>query len=309
MLSARETRGGPTPLRDFQDRSRWYEARRRVSPERDQQATRDRDDANASGALPAGRKPCSVPLRERASDEALRRTWRWVGHRVESRQPSRSVSRSSAPVGKPGLIVGTGYSLTAPVFGSSFPRNCSPTFENHTMPSASTITSCGSIVFRGRLYSVMITRVAARPHDAAASSANRVRPTLCFRLIAIVREIVGAGAEAPHQVRRGDAPLRKQRKALIRVRRHPLEHVHELLRVVLRSQRSLERVAVRAARELLLLILRARNAREPFRVGELRREVVRLAQREVRARGRAGLDLRGFRFVELVYPTARMLSV
>src|SRR5438132_12920775 len=63
------------------------------------------------------------------------------------------------PVGKPALIVGTGYSVTFAVFGSSRPRNCSPKFENQTMPSPSTMTSCGSMVFRGRSYSVMRTCV------------------------------------------------------------------------------------------------------------------------------------------------------
>src|SRR5713101_4226063 len=75
------------------------------------------------------------------------------------RLPSRSVSRSSMPVGKPGLIAGTGYSVTLAVFGSSRPRNCSPKLENQTMPSPSTTTSCGSMVLRGRSYSVMMTCV------------------------------------------------------------------------------------------------------------------------------------------------------
>src|SRR5437016_14674344 len=63
------------------------------------------------------------------------------------------------PVGKPGRISGTGYSVTLAVVGSSLPRNCSPKLENHTAPSGSTTTSCGSIVFRGRSYSVMMTCV------------------------------------------------------------------------------------------------------------------------------------------------------
>ena len=65
------------------------------------------------------------------------------------------------PVGKPGRISGTGYSVTLRVLGSSLPRNCSPKFENHTAPAGSTTTSCGSMVFRGRSYSVMMTRVDA----------------------------------------------------------------------------------------------------------------------------------------------------
>src|SRR5713101_7115641 len=75
------------------------------------------------------------------------------------RLPSKSVSRSSMPVGKPARIAGTGYSVTLDVFGSSRPRNCSPKLENQTMPSLSTTTSCGSMVLRGRSYSVMMTCV------------------------------------------------------------------------------------------------------------------------------------------------------
>src|SRR2546422_621673 len=63
------------------------------------------------------------------------------------------------PVGKPGRRSGTGYSVTLAVWGSSLPRNCSPKLENHTVPAESTTTSCGSIVFRGRSYSVKMTRV------------------------------------------------------------------------------------------------------------------------------------------------------
>src|SRR5258708_38690272 len=63
------------------------------------------------------------------------------------------------PVGKPGRSSGTGYSVTLAVAGSNLPRNCSPKLENHTVPAASTTTSCGSMVLRGRSYSVMMARV------------------------------------------------------------------------------------------------------------------------------------------------------
>jgi len=66
VRSARETRRGPTTLRDFQDRARRYESRRRVSPQRNQQATCHRDDPNPSGALPTIRKPGAVPQCQRA---------------------------------------------------------------------------------------------------------------------------------------------------------------------------------------------------------------------------------------------------
>src|SRR5262249_33484457 len=70
------------------------------------------------------------------------------------RLPSLSARRPSPPVGKPGLCSGIEYSVTRPLLGSSLPKFCSPKLEYQTIPSASTITSCGEIVSRGRLYSV-----------------------------------------------------------------------------------------------------------------------------------------------------------
>src|ERR1700741_3575515 len=75
--------------------------------------------------------------------------------------PSLSERIESVPVGDPFFGSGTGYSVTLPVLGSSFPSVCSPKLEYQAMPSASTITSWGSIVGRGKSYSVMMTRVAA----------------------------------------------------------------------------------------------------------------------------------------------------
>src|SRR6266540_2349049 len=74
------------------------------------------------------------------------------------RLPSLSTPRSRLPVGKPFLNSGIAYSVCLPVFGSSLPRNCSPKLEYHACPSTMT-TSCGSIVARGRSYSVMTTLV------------------------------------------------------------------------------------------------------------------------------------------------------
>src|SRR5207253_8883417 len=74
--------------------------------------------------------------------------------------PSLSERTESAPVGEPFFGSGTGYSVTLPVLGSSFPSVCSPKLEYQAIPSASTITSWGSIVGRGKSYSVMMTRVA-----------------------------------------------------------------------------------------------------------------------------------------------------
>ena len=68
--------------------------------------------------------------------------------------PSRSARSPSEPFGKSGLCSGIGYSFTAPVLGSSRPKNCSPKLEYQAMPSLSSTTSCGEIVSRGRSYSV-----------------------------------------------------------------------------------------------------------------------------------------------------------
>src|SRR6266581_2839145 len=72
---------------------------------------------------------------------------------------SLSNSRSSVPSGQPGLTTGIGYCVTLPVFGSILPRNICPKSEYQTLPSRSSITSCGWIKGFGRSYSVMITRV------------------------------------------------------------------------------------------------------------------------------------------------------
>src|SRR5260221_11893437 len=58
------------------------------------------------------------------------------------RLPSLSVRSPSRPVGKPGLVVGIGNSLTLPVLGSRRPRFCSPKLEYQAMPCASTTPSC-----------------------------------------------------------------------------------------------------------------------------------------------------------------------
>src|SRR4029453_15325749 len=73
---------------------------------------------------------------------------------------SLSKRTDSAPVGEPFFLSGTGYSVCLPVLESSLPSVCSPKLEYQTIPSASTITSWGSIVGRGKSYSVMTTRVA-----------------------------------------------------------------------------------------------------------------------------------------------------
>src|SRR4029450_4181182 len=76
--------------------------------------------------------------------------------------PFLSNSSDRLPTGAPGLNSLIGYSVSLRVFGSNLEMKSSPKSEYQTMPSASTITSCGSVVGRGKPYSVMMTRV-ARP--------------------------------------------------------------------------------------------------------------------------------------------------
>src|SRR4029079_13068785 len=52
------------------------------------------------------------------------------------RSPALSVRSPRNPVGKPGLCIGTGYSLALPVLGSSRPRNCSPKLEYQAVAPA-----------------------------------------------------------------------------------------------------------------------------------------------------------------------------
>ena len=87
-------------------------------------------------------------------------SWPGTCCRATDRRPCRCAARGSRS-GSRACAAGRGYSVTLPVLGSSRPRICSPKLEYQAMPSASTITSCGSMVSRGRSYSVMTTRVAA----------------------------------------------------------------------------------------------------------------------------------------------------
>src|SRR5262245_55429005 len=73
--------------------------------------------------------------------------------------PSPPNCNPRLPVGKPCFRIGTGYSVTFAVLGSSRPMFCSLKLEYHAIPCESTMTSCGSIIARGRSYSVMMTSV------------------------------------------------------------------------------------------------------------------------------------------------------
>src|SRR5579862_9535594 len=81
------------------------------------------------------------------------------------------------------------------------------------------------------------------------------------------------------------------RDALVHVALHARkDHFHEGVRVVRRARDALERVATDAVEQLPLLRVRARHARHPLAVGELRGEVLRPAEPEVGAGGLLNFD-------------------
>src|SRR5438445_13810730 len=74
--------------------------------------------------------------------------------------PRLSNSSERLPTGAPGLNSLIGYSVSLSVFGSNLEMKGSPKSEYQTMPCASRITSCGSVVGRGMANTVMIAGVA-----------------------------------------------------------------------------------------------------------------------------------------------------
>ena len=90
-------------------------------------------------------------------------------------------------------------------------------------------------------------------------------------------------AEVAHRVARHEPHLRPLGVAVVGIARHALHHLHEAGRVVRGLGDALERVAADAAIEEFLLLVRAREAREPLGVGELRAEVRGLAELELHA--------------------------
>src|SRR5205823_9352359 len=78
--------------------------------------------------------------------------------------------------------------------------------------------------------------------------------------------------------------LRALGRRALRVASHPVEHLHPLLRVVRAARDAFERVTLRAIEQAVLHLRRARPADEPFAVGELRGEVLRLAKLQIELR-------------------------
>src|SRR5271169_4157367 len=107
---------------------------------------------------------------------------------------------SRVPTGKPGLNSFRRISEVAPVFGSSLPRNNSPKFVYQTWPLLSRITSCGSMVGRGRSYSV-ISILVERPVGRSKVLSGYSHWEDSLRLIdarnsADLRKVSGLGAHS-----------------------------------------------------------------------------------------------------------------
>ena len=223
------------------------------------------------------------------------------------RLPSRSMPRSRLPVGKPLRSSGMAYSVCLPVLGSILPRNCSPKFEYQASPFTM-MTSCGSMVARGRSYSVMMTLVPRPFTRGSVLSSNS-----CFMPGAQIDggEILGHLAEA---FRIGGArlvhpPLRLDRLADLGIAVHARDHLHELVGVVARFHHPLEGVAAHAVDELELVVVGAGDAHHPFGIGELLAQVAGLAQLEVGAGGLPRRDIGVFGTFEVISDRANLQAV
>ena len=128
----------------------------------------------------------------------------------------------------------------------------------------STITSCGWISFRGRSYSVMMTRV-ARPLGARRGlELEAMRRGVLLRLSASrypAKLSASAGLTVGPPMR-ADQPLRLHVGGARIVGAHALEHLQEVVAVVLRFENAVQRMAVRAVEQVALQIVRARRARQ-----------------------------------------------
>ena len=216
---------------------------------------------------------------------------------------------SATPPYRSGGSGGNSYSVAVPVFGSSLPMNIRLWSGYHGVPVASIVKSCGTVPARGRSYCVMMTRVDCPVgRGSAFSSYGQVaRPPLRFTLARYSASALLGGAavvRAPADVLRLRSSLGPSAPALIADRRsiseiclHARDDRHELLGRVARLHDALVRVAVGAAdglvHELVLLLGGARHAREPFKRGQLRRQVGGLDQSQIqRGRLRGGHVLR-----------------
>jgi hypothetical protein len=101
-----------------------------------------------------------------------------------------------------------------------------------------------------------------------------------------------------------------RRYALVHVALHARQDLREKgIGVIFRAHDALERVAAHAVEQLALLLIGARNARQPFAIGQLRGEVCGLAQLEVQRRGFLLRDFDGVVMVHLVADRAHAQDI
>ena len=90
----------------------------------------------------------------------------------------------------------------------------------------------------------------------------------------ILRDHPHVGPLAERALRVADEPLRMLRRAAGVIADHPVEDFDELLAVVLRAHDAVEVVAAHAIEQRLLVLIGAREAREPFGVRHLLGQVL-----------------------------------
>ncbi len=97
-----------------------------------------------------------------------------------------------------------------------------------------------------------------------------------------LRDRLGVSAARwTHTPRSAHEPLRLRWRATGIVGAHPLEDLQELLGVVRRFDDALQRVTAVAIEQKFLVFVGARQAQQPFGIGELRGQIARLLELEV----------------------------
>src|SRR5947199_8286771 len=108
---------------------------------------------------------------------------------------------------------------------------------------------------------------------------------------------------------RAGQALRFQRRAAGVVEAHAPDDVHETVGIVGRLHYAFQRVASGAVKKKILLLVAARNAQEPFRIGEMGGKILHLLELDLGLRFLAWSDVRGARPIELVAGRSRLQSV
>ena len=103
--------------------------------------------------------------------------------------------------------------------------------------------------------------------------------------------------------------LRLQRRGTGIIAAHAYDDLLEPVGVVGRLHDALERVAAGAVEQEPLLIVRARHADQPFRIGEMRRKVLHLLELEVGLGFLPGRNVRGLGAVQLIASRPRLHRV